>query len=253
MKASQAELRAQVLQSQDVRLLEEQSWMLPAVRLAVSFETITKTTMDILMNMTLLTLQRLPLEQETDIARLLGVEALFVSDLLKMMEADGLVVRHRQWTITEKGKTQLQEGHYTHAAEKEQAILMYSPLLDVFFKEPETDASAAPENDFRYTWEEESWNPGMIPKDRLEAALAETVGLDNSENRTKTVGAVLEITQAGQAEYPCYEYRLYEKRTDSLFVRVWNTAAGQWDETLEEYILTRERGDWRQRYLTKEE
>lgn len=253
MQTSQEELRAQVLHSQDVRLLEEQSWMLPAVKLTVTFETITKTTMDILMKMTLLALERLPMERESDIAQLLGVETLFVSDLLKMLEADGLVVFRKQWRITEKGESQLKEGQYIHAAEQEEALLLYTPLLDVFLTEFETDTAEAQANNFRYTWNDKEWSPRQIPTDRVEAELAKTAELENTDYRMQTVGRVLDITQSGLTAVPCYEFRLYDKRTDSLYVRVWNTASDQWDETLEEYILSRERSDWRKRYLEEGE
>lgn len=252
MKTVQDELRKQLLQSADIRLLEEDSWSVPAVQLAVTYETVTKTTMDILMKMILLTVQRLPVEKAEELSDLLGVETLFITDLLCQMETDGLLGKDGTWKITAAGSRQLDAGQYVHAAEQEQTRLLYIPMLGTFLPPYEVVSDGA-EPLFRHAAEEPSWTPEELSTDQLETALSQAVGSTDTQHLVKTLGSVTDVTSAGMLTVPCYEFRLYNKREDALSVRVWNTASEQWDAGLEDIILAKDLPDWRGTYLERGE
>ncbi|GKV68175.1 hypothetical protein NCCP2716_06730 [Sporosarcina sp. NCCP-2716] len=248
MQKKQETLREELLQPKDVRLLEEADWALPAVRLAVTYTTVEKTTMDILMKMILLTLKQLPVDNGSEIAGLLGVEPLFVDDLLLMMERDGLALNKNGWSITEKGIDQLEAGLYIHAEEQVKSVLTYCPLLQEFYEDAALPAESGASGLFRCAPDTGPPETDSVPRDGLASILAAALETDNTENRAKVISGITEITVVGTSAIPCFEYRLYNESKDMLFARVWNTAAKQWDGRLEEIILAEERTAWRKQY-----
>ncbi len=248
MQKKQETLRSELLQPKEIRLLEESEWALPAVRLAVSYTTVEKTTMDILMKMILLTLKQLPVGKGSEIAGMLGVDPLFVDDLLLMMERDGLARHNNSWSITEKGTDQLEAGLYIHAEEQVKSVLTYCPLLQEFYEVAELSSDSGAVESFRYATDAGLFDSAAVPRDRLSAFLGAALETGNTADRTKVISGIAEVMVVGTAAVPCFEYRLYDETKDMLFARVWNTAAEQWDGRLEEIILAAERTEWRKRY-----
>ncbi|MCM3757112.1 hypothetical protein M3197_06365 [Sporosarcina aquimarina] len=250
MEELKKRLQTELQQSLDCKVLADQSWAFTAHKVLVSYTTVTKTKMDVLMKMMLMSVQQLKIERADELAHLLGVELLFVEDLLSIMKGAGLVVSNDVWSITELGVSQLTTGMLLHETETEESVLLVSPLhnefLDVEKPQP-LQASLCP---FRYENDPSRWSTTDISTDTLQSELASLVEQDNTIERQQVVEQVLKVEKIEQIQIPCIEFHIHNTNQDVLYARIWNTYAEQWDETLEQLVNTNERSSWRERYLT---
>ncbi|MGG0642970.1 hypothetical protein ABE021_03335 [Sporosarcina gallistercoris] len=246
-------LQKELQQSLDNKVLSELSWTLTAQKVLISYETVTKTKMDVLMKMMLMTLQQLSIEHPEELAQVLGVELLFVEDLLSMMEGAGLVVKKDVWSVTELGVTQLTTGMLLHEIQTEEAVLLVSPLHNEFLEAERPQQFMERQEPFRYEEDPSSWSTKGLTTEFVRNQLTELVEQDNTSEWQRVVEQVLKIEKVGQVQIPCFEFHIHNMDQDALYARIWNTYTDQWDETLEQLVMTKERSNWRRRYLPNEE
>ncbi len=65
------------------------------------------------------------------------------------------------------------------------------------------------------------------------------------------VQAITSVNELERKSIPCIEFRLHQTAEDRLYVRVWNTMTGEWDETLENQIMEFELTEWREKYIAE--
>ncbi|WP_432355449.1 hypothetical protein [Sporosarcina sp. A2] len=246
-------LRNELQQSIDNSILSEQAWALTTYKLAVSFETITKTKMDVLMKMMLISMQELPIEHPDELAQVLGVELLFIEDLLSMMKGAGLVTYHHGWVVTKEGIEQLSAGMLLHETESDEVILQYSAVHKHFMDivnivEEDQDLDV-----FRYEVETANWRVEELSDEEVKKQLAPQVEIENTLEKQRIVASVTKLKQLDAIQIPCLEFHVHHKSQDSIYARIWNTQTQQWDETLEQLVMSKERNSWRQRYIPKQE
>ena len=63
------------------------------------------------------------------------------------------------------------------------------------------------------------------------------------------VHAITAVHELEGKSVPCIEFRLHQTTDNRLYVRVWNTMTGEWDNTLESQIMEYELSAWREKYL----
>ncbi|WP_039042877.1 hypothetical protein [Sporosarcina sp. ZBG7A] len=253
MEELKKRLQKELQQSLDCKVLADQSWGFTAHKVLVSYTTVTKTKMDVLMKMMLMSVQQLSIERPDELAQLLGVELLFVEDLLSIMKGAGLVVNKGIWSITELGVSQLTTGMLLHETEAEESVLVVSPLHNEFLDVEKSQPLQENLDPFRYEKDPSKWATSDISTDSLQSELAALVEQDNTMERQRVVEQVLKVEKIEQFQIPCFEFHIYNTNQDALYARIWNTFTEQWDETLEQLVHTNERSSWRDRYLTKEE
>lgn len=246
-------LLKELQQSLDNKVLSDLSWTLTAQKVIVSYETVTKTKMDVLMKMMLMTLQQLSIEHPEELAQVLGVELLFVDDLLSIMEGAGLVVKKDVWSVTDLGVSQLTTGMLLHETETEETVLIISPLHNEFLDAETPQQFLERKESFRYEEDPTTWSTKSLATDLVRNQLTEIVEQDNTSERQRVVEQVLKIEKVEQIQIPCLEFHIHNTDDDALYARIWNTFTGEWDETLERLVMTKERSSWRGRYLTNEE
>ncbi|WOV85648.1 hypothetical protein PGH26_06850 [Sporosarcina jeotgali] len=253
MEELKKKLKKELQQSLDSKVLSEQSWTFTAHKVLVSYNTVTKTKMDVLMKMMLMTLQKLNIERPEELAQMLGVELLFIEDLLSIMKGAGLVVNKDCWSITQLGIAQLKTGMLLHETEIEETELLISPLHDEFLEAEKSHPLQGNLDSFRYDRDPENWSADTIPADLLQTELSAIVEQDNTAERQRIVEQVLKVTAIEKVQIPCFEFHIHNPNQDALYARIWNTFSDQWDETLEQLVVGEERSAWRDRYLSKEE
>lgn len=209
--------------------------------------------MDVLMKMMLMSVQQLSIERPNELAQLLGVELLFVEDLLSIMKGAGLVVKKEVWSITDLGVYQLKTGMLLHETETEKSVLVVSPLHNEFLDVEKTQPLQVSLDPFRYEKDPSEWATSDISIESLQSELSALVEQDNTTERQRIVEQVLKVEKIDQIQIPCFEFHIHNTSQDALYARIWNTFTEQWDETLEQLVHTNERSSWRKRYLTKEE
>lgn len=246
-------LRTEIQQSFDVTILSEQVWTLIARKVSVTYQTITRTTMDVLMKMILITLRQLPVEQEEEIVSLLGVEKLFVNDLLTMMERSGLIEKNEFWIVTATGIAQLESGMLIHETQQVKATLLVSPFHNGFLRMDKKLLSEENLPVFRYENELESWSVKDLSDTLIENELASQVESENTVDRQCVIDRILKVEEIGKMYVPCLEFHLHNTSQDTLYARVWNSATEQWDEMLEQLVMLKERSSWRRQYIEKKE
>ncbi len=73
---------------------------------------------------------------------------------------------------------------------------------------------------------------------------------EQGENAVQTFITSIESKKTIQInDIPCMQFVIYNKEKDLLYVRVWNTLTGHWDETLEKLLTEKELLKWREEYL----
>ncbi|REB10139.1 hypothetical protein DVB69_04865 [Sporosarcina sp. BI001-red] len=246
-------LRKELEQSFDSKILADQSWSFPAHKVLISYTTVTKTKMDVLMKMILMSVQQLRIERPEELAHLLGVELLFVEDLLSIMKGAGLVVNKDVWSITELGVAQVTTGMLLHETETEETMLVVSPLHNEFLDGEKSLSLQENLEPFRYDENLSKWSTDDISSELLQTELSALVENDNTSERQRVVEQLLKVEKIEQIQIPCFEFHIHNTNQDTLYARIWNTSTEQWDETLEQLVMTKERSSWRERYLTKEE
>ncbi|WP_153731688.1 hypothetical protein [Sporosarcina obsidiansis] len=236
MESLRKKLQQEIHQQPDQQIQQSVIWGLPVQLVKVRYTTIKRTTMDILMKMILLTIQKLEVSDPKVVADFLAVEPLFIEDLVNRMQLTNMIRQRKEvFELTQVGVEQLQAGIYEHPAEKKEKNFYYSACHHAILCEEQEKPISANITPFRLAKkqineiedvDQEQW------RDALLSAGAETTEgslqmvLDNIETPTSIDNLLI----------PCVEFSVYN-RVEKLYVtRVWNTLLQQWDERLEKLI-----------------
>lgn len=234
-------LAASVESSPDVSIRKSDVWRLPVVLLDVSYDRVKRLKMDILMKMLLFAFQQSDIRRAATLADMLSVEELFVSDLIDKMKRTGLILLGKKgYVLTPKGYDYLEKGIFEEALEGGQAVITYSAAHDEY-RLAERDSPPVDEQlaVYRYAVEVEPDSERMLEM------------LSKEKNSTEEgfqilVTAIADVEELETVFIPCIEFQLYDRKQDIFYARVWNTAADQWDETLEKQVEERELVEWRE-------
>lgn len=248
MKELENKLRNELLRDTNVKLLATATWSLPVQSFDVSFETVERTKMDILMKMLLTAFRTGSFASAEEVSKLLVVEPLFIQDMMDKFEQTAMIQKAAgTYTLTEKGRQQLESGVYVSVPENEDATVYYSASHVQFFVGNVADHA---KETYRYAnksrattaFEDEEWRNAL-----------ETVRVTEIEKEhvQKVIQSIKTVTELEQKFVPCIEFQLLHVHNDRLYARVWNTMTEQWDEQLEAQILEHELAQWRERYLAK--
>ena len=245
MDALEKRLREELLRDLNVKLLETVKWSLPIQVIDVEYETVKRTKMDILMKMLLVAFRTSQFESVEELSDMLIVEQLFIQDVIDRMNRAGMIGKSNgAFTLTETGKQQLESGIYIQPPEKEESTVYYSPSHRLFFRGEATDDGGetyrhAPNLRNVKDFSDDEWRNAL---DQLEVAYTDG-------DVQLVVEAITAAKELERKSASCIEFRLHQTADDRLYVRVWNTVTGEWDETLEQQILEQELSKWRETYL----
>ena len=119
----------------NVEVLDSVSWALPIQLISIKFQTVSRTKMDILMKMMLLTLQKTKSATIDELGEILLVEPLFIQDLIEKMRRSRMIEKNGDgFALTDLGVRQLESGIYEHEPETNAAERIYSPCHQSFLK-----------------------------------------------------------------------------------------------------------------------
>ena len=130
--------------------------------------------------------------------------------------------------------------------EKEEATVHYSPAHGTFLVGEQTDGTGEP---YRHAAEVRELK--KITDDEWREALDQLDVTYTEGDVQLVVQAITSVNELERKSIPCIEFRLHQTTEDRLYVRVWNTMTGEWDETLENQIMERELTEWREKYLAE--
>ncbi|WP_172369079.1 hypothetical protein [Sporosarcina jiandibaonis] len=245
-------LTKELQQDFNVKVLDSVSWALPVQLISINFQTVSRTKMDILMKMMLLTFQKTKSSTIDDLGEILLVEPLFLRDLIgKMRRAHMIEEIGNGFTLTELGVQQLETGIYEHEPETNAAELIYNPCHQSLLK-GEIDYRFSEKNSYRYKDDFPEWEVAYLEEAEMLEAIKDA-GIESSNEDVQTVVTAIESTSVvkNMSVY-CIEFRLYNKEEDTIYARVWNTLLGRWDEMIESQLNEKERIKWRASYLDEQ-
>ena len=208
--------------------------------------------MDILMKIVLLSCQQAEIAEPKELSDMLLVEELFIRDLLQNLQRTGLVEKEQYYQLTDKGKKQLENGIFEEAQEEESLSLLYSANHKYFLKGDIEQLDALDElpEPLPYAFEQ----PMNLEEEAIIDAIQEKRAVEEEEehdiHKVQTFVTSINSKEIIQIhDIPCMQFIIYNKHKDLLYVRVWNTLTGHWDETLEKLLMEKELLSWRQQYL----
>ena len=244
MDAMERKLRDELLRNPNVLLLETLKWSLPVQTIDISYETVKRTKMDILMKMLLTAFRTAAFSSAAEVSDMLVVEPLFIEDMIEKMTAAGMIRRLPDAIVlTDIGRRQLESGIYIQPPEKDETAVHYSPVHEDFVT---GQVEESVKETYRYM---KDCRPlPSFADDEWRRALEQLDVLKQDETGQTTIQSISSVTELDQVFAPCIEFRLRQVEEDRYFVRVWNTMTNLWDEKLEEQILMKEVSEWRRRY-----
>lgn len=244
----QQRLMRELQQNRHVKIMKSTDWCIPIRTIEVTYEPIRRSTMDVLMQMLLISMQEANFQNVEELSELLLVDPLFIEDLVSLMsrvrlieQADGF------YRLTPKGEQQLARGIFEEELEVETATLLFSPCHQAILPAGEEDIEEFDELPEPYCYvdkeaeQQEQFDEAML----LEALQQE----EEATSAQKIVETIVSAQAQQINDIPCLQFILYDKEKNIVYVRVWNTLLNQWDEKLEQQLTEKEQLQWREQYL----
>lgn len=234
----------------NVKIMDSLSWSLPVHSIEISYQTVKRTKMDILMKMMLISFQKAEIASAEELSDILLVEQLFINELVNKMSRTGLIEkRGGSFALTEAGEQQLENGVYEHEPESGTKKALYSPHHEAFLSEELTKDNYEEKEIYRYQAEFDDWTVTLI-EDAAVLNTLKTMAIESGEGNVQVVvSEIISVSDLNINLVPCLEFLLYNEAEDLFYARVWNTLSEHWDETLETQLNDKERKEWRETYL----
>lgn len=228
--------------------MKSTDWCIPIRTIEVTYEPIRRSTMDVLMQMLLISMQEANFQNVEELSELLLVDPLFIGDLVSLMSRVRLIEQTDGfYRLTPKGEQQLSRGIFEEELEVETATLLFSPCHQAILPAGEEDIEEFDElpEPYRYV-DKEAEQQEQFDEAMLLAALQQEEEATSAQKIVETI-----VTAQAQQinDIPCLQFILYDKEKNIVYVRVWNTLLNQWDEKLEQQLTEKEQLQWREQYL----
>lgn len=218
-------------------------WCIPMHTYEITYQPVRKRTMDILMKILLFSCQKSTFERAEQLSEILLVEPLFIEDLLRKMQKNGLLIRENNYyQLTEKGMKQFSLGVFEEELEPVAIELLYSPVHHQIVEgdiEEVLDFDDFPEQIYRYIRNEE----GPISAPFMMKAIQNMQATELEEDHQQ-IKSILSMENTQVNDVPCIEFIIWNAENKELFIRVWNTLFNSWDQQLEQELNEKESSEW---------
>lgn len=237
LHALQKKLKNDLLKQPNLEIQGIDTWGLPMNRIELSYMTVKRTKMDVLMKMIMITLQKMNISSPEQISTFLNVEPVFVEGIMNKLQLTSMIVKDgAKFTLTETGSERLQAGVYESPPEQGKKRFIYSPCHQEI-SEDERDFESV-EKIMIYRYREQTLQPATsLNQEQLTEAL-QTAEVESSEESIQVVITHVDPPKLIEGKLvPCIEFSILNKKEQSRFTRVWNTLLSEWDESLENQIM----------------
>lgn len=236
-------------QNRHVKIVKSTDWCIPIRTIEVTYEPIRRSTMDVLMQMLLISMQEAKFQNVQELSELLLVDPLFIEDLVSLMSRVRLIEQSEGfYKLTPKGQQQLARGIFEEELEVETATLLFSPCHQAILPAGEEDIEEFDELPAPYRYVDKE----AEQQEQFDEAML-LIALQQEEQEASSSQKIIETIVTSEAkqinDIPCLEFLLYDKDQDIFYVRVWNTLLNKWDEELERQLTDQEQPQWRAQYL----
>lgn len=245
-----ANVVAQFLKQPHLRLLGSESWTFPLQLADVHMRTVIRSQMDVLMKMILKILKKLDVKQPSEISELLAVETIFVEHMLELLKQNEMVERiDGTYQLTASGSTQLEKGTFAHDPLEESVDIAFSPFHnDALNREQPLCDEEGNVPGFRFEQEMNVTDVSELDDSQLRQMIVDSGYEFIVEQGHKQIDEITSVELKETARALCYEFHVYDKTEDLLFIRVWNTWTGRFDTEFETQLNQKEASRLRKLY-----
>lgn len=242
MKELKQRLVQELNQNPNIKIVKSEEWFLPVKSIEITFQTVKRSKMDILMKMMLITFQKASIESIEELSDMLLVEPLFIKDLVdKMLRTEMVGKVAGVFELKKTGLMQLEAGIFISEEETEVKSVLYSPSHEGFLKGQMKNKSNEKLKEFRYA--RTNRKERFAESELLE--ILQSMGVENEVGQTQiTVERITSAIEIEHEEVPCLEFRLHHTVENFVYVRVWNCLLMEWDKTIETELNEKERKKW---------
>jgi len=236
LHALQKKLKQDLLKQPNLEIQGIDTWGLPMNRIELSYMTVKRTKMDVLMKMIMIIVQKMNISSPEQISTFLNVEPVFVEGIMNRLQLTTMIAKDEtNFSLTETGLERLQAGVYESPPEQGKKRFIYSPCHQEILGD-ERDFNAV-EKIKIYRYREQTLHSATsLNQEQLTEAL-QTAEVESSEEARQVVITHIDPPKLIEGKLvPCIEFSILNKQEQSRFTRVWNTLLGEWDEALENQI-----------------
>lgn len=234
-------LQQQILQQDGVTIEKQMNYAIPVHTLEVKYHPVMRNAMDILMKMMLLSFNKAKLKNAELLADILLVEPLFIHDLTNKMLHLGMIQKEETFSLTAKGKVQLESGIFEEELEETSYFVQYSPVhkmvLDGDLEQFE-ELEQFPES-FPGVSEEIEAVEESVLIDYIQQQLAAQPVAEDEVPQFITSIVSSESVQINDVPVVCFIAN--DAKANRQFARVYNTLTGAWDADLEALLFELEK------------
>lgn len=229
-------LQQQILQQDGVTIEKQMNYAVPVHTLEVKYHPVMRNAMDILMKMMLLSFNKAKLKSAELLADILLVEPLFIHDLTNKMLHLGMIQKEETFSLTAKGKVQLESGIFEEELEETSYFVQYSPVhkmvLDGDLEQFE-ELEQFPES-FPGVSEEIEAVEESVLIDYIQQPVAE-------DEVPQFITSIVSSESVQINDVPVVCFIVNNAKEDRQFARVYNTLTGAWDAELEALLFELEK------------
>jgi len=256
IEVEKSKVSATFREQKHLRVLGSKSWTFPLQLAEIQMKTVVRSQMDVLMKMILKILARLEVKDANEISELLAVESIFVEHMLELMIQSKMVEKKNDtFLLTNSGMERLEQGTFQHDPMVEQVEITYSPYHDeALNREDEPSALVGDGSVPEFQFEED-----IVMKEvtNLEAShikqMIQDLGYEFLVEKGQKLIDAIDSVELKETLHPlCFEFHLYDRTEDTVFIRVWNTWIGKFDVKFEDALNQKEAGKLRQLYDEKQ-
>lgn len=236
------QLQKELLQNPSIEIKKQMHYSIPIHTLEVKYHPVMRNSMDILMKMMLISFEKAKLNNVEVLAEILIVEPLFIHDLTNKMIRLAMIVKDDVYTLTSKGKAQLQSGVFEEELEETSYFIQYSPIHEQPLEgdlEEFVDLEEFPEpfptiESDEIDTVEESKLIEFIQQQLNEQPLAE-------DEAPQFITSIVSTESIQINDIPVLAFLLFDQKENRHFSRVYNTLTGTWDVQLETKLFNFEK------------
>lgn len=245
MEELKQRLAKELNEDHTIKIVKSMEWSLPVSSIEISFQTVKRSKMDVLMKMMLSTFEKTEIKDAEELSELLLVDPLFINDLIeKMLRTNMIKKKMGYFELTQAGIKQLETGIFISEPEEQLEVACYSSYHEVFFIEKVKKKSPKEQKVYRYAEVFADWSASSLEDIAVLKAL-QAKGIEtNSGNVQVVITDITAVIEVAIEQIPCIEFRIHNTNEDVVYARVWNTQLAQWDETLEAQLNENERLEW---------
>lgn len=220
------------------KVIHNDIWCIPVHTFQIKYQPIQKKAMDILMKIMLFSFQKSSFESAEQLSEILLVEPLFVENLIRKMQKNGLLERNQHiYQLTEKGKHQFSKDEFEEELDPVTTELLYSPVHEGILEgniEDVLDFDDFPDKMYDYLPEEtEEVNENFM----LQQIQSMQFKDETQDNNVIEIKSILSMEHTQTNDVPCIEFVVSKEENKELFTRIWNTLYNDWDNVLEKQLM----------------